>query len=229
MNVSITGVPDGVSPRAAEALIDGNAPRRLYIYSNQPMTEDYLQTIDSFYGKRPYPIKRLNNNNACGYSPVVPKFTNFYTTRDSSEPTNVSQYVEYRHLQLRHIKTTNILYELNTGEYYRFTMPKHTTPLVLLMPENFIATGSKCGYFEFENNIIVRVYSRYYLYANNRAVDHNMYSLFCTNDTRFMSILSAFMIKLGLHRVYKPTSTQVIAYDRYITAVVGDVANLNLP
>lgn len=60
INITVTGVPDGVSPLVDQALIKNDAARRLYVFSDRELDEDQLTLIDTFYGKRPYPNFRCN-------------------------------------------------------------------------------------------------------------------------------------------------------------------------
>lgn len=223
-DIAISGIPDGVSPQANEALMPKNSVHRLYIFSDSPLGDQTLATIDSFYGKKRYPILEADKPNAILTS-NYPK-NNFYMCK--GRPSVVSEYVEYRYLQQRHLMS-NICYDSESGEIFKLVLP-HRPQLVILMPRNFVRTGLKQGYFRFDNNLIVRVFSRFLLssqFYNDR--DNGETTVFSMDDVRLKAIVEKFMGRLGMHKIDSNTTNHIYGYDKFMTIVVGSVANIMLP
>lgn len=221
-NVTITGIPDGVSPLANEALIEKGAIRRLYIFSDQPLNEQYLTTLDSFYGKIPYKITACSMPNT-----ILPSYprNNFYLTR--GPPSSVSEFVEYRYLSQRHL-LTNIAFDINSNSVYKLVLPERPQ-LVIIMPNNFIRTGLKCGYFKFDNNLIVRVYSRYALSSDLMMDDNNEITSFSIHNLKLKSVIEKLFGRFGMHKIVSNSENHLYGYDKFMTMVVGSVANIVLP
>lgn len=152
---------------------------------------------------------------------------NFYLV--DGQPSTVSQFVEYRYLTQRHIMS-NIALNKKTGELYNLVLPEQTL-LVLIMPSNFISLGLKHGYFRFENNIIVRVYSKYILSSNSdrNDVDSGEITFFDASNLKIRRIIEQFFNKLGIHKIVSNDDNQIYGYDKYITLVVGKVTNVIMP
>ncbi|ATY70229.1 GrBNV gp35-like protein [Tomelloso virus] len=221
-NITITGIPDGVSPIANEALVNKNALRRLYIFSDNQLSDQYLESIDRFYGKVPYPIVYCNVPNDT--LDTVPE-ENFYAC--DGPPSSVSQFVEYRYLHQRHL-ITNVAYDPNTNNIYKLCLPE--SPLmVIVMPANFIRTGLKTGYFKFDNNLIIRVYSRYMLSSSNAADDQNEITVFSNYNIRLKSTIEQLFSRFGMHKIVSNRDNQIYGYDKFMTMVVGSVSNIVLP
>lgn len=225
--VTITGIPDGVSPRANEAMIIKGAPRRLYVFSDQPLDASYLKTLDGFYGRTPYPI--LTIGEPCGRLDSVPK-NNFYLCYE--RPNVLTEFIEYRYVQNRHA-ITKIAYDASTGNVYSLILPNKTSYkplLVIVMPENFVRTGLKQGYFRFDNNLIVRIYSKYLLSSKLEDGNYNGYvSVITTDNGRLRGVIETFFSRLGLHVILSNETNQIYAYDNFMTSVVGSVANIVVP
>lgn len=223
-NVSISGVPDGISPQANEALMSKNSILRLYIFSDRPLSEETLSTIDSFYGKEHYPVLLCDTANM-RLQNEYPK-NNFYMCQ--GVPSLVSEFVEYRYLQQRHTQS-NICYDQQTGDVYKLVLPFRPL-LVIVMPKNFVRTGLKSGYFRFENNLIVRVYSRFILsspyFDGNDSGETTVFNL---ERATLKSAVEKFMGRLGVHRIDSHTREHIYGYDKFLTMVVGSVANILLP
>lgn len=221
----ITGIPDGVMPEANLAEVWENAARRLYIFSVMPLSEKDLKSIDNFYGtSKPYPI--FSAVRPIGNLPTIP-LENFYLCDDP--PSCIQSYVEYRYFESRS-QPTKIAYCNSTGNVYRLVLDK---PLkVIIMPSNFIRTGGKSGYFRFENNLIVYVFSKVLL---SSAIAHNFdegdvqISKIDTTDKRLMRIITNLFTRLGVHNVATHQSDQIFAYDSDMTMVVGSVSNIVWP
>lgn len=223
INVIVTGIPDGVSPLTNEALIPKDSIFRLYIFSEKPLTEEYLQTLDSFYGKVAYP--NLTVALATAVIPNYPK-QNFYMC--TGPPSMLSEFTEYRYLQQRH-SISNIAFDADSNSVYRLVMPERTL-LVLIMPENFIKTGQKTGYFRFDNNIIVRVYSKYFL--SSKYTDDNdigEVTVFTMDNKKVVNIIRKFFSRLNLHKLTWNNSDHIYGYDNYLTAIVGNTSNVLIP
>lgn len=222
VNIIVSGVPDGVSPDVNEALVKKETLRRLYIFSNSKLNDNDLETIDTFYGKFPYPI--FTAGIPCAIQPNIPN-NNFYMCEE--QPSTTSRFVEYRYVQKRH-EISNIVYNSTNGFIYRFVLPKRPM-LVIIMPANFIRTGPKTGYFKFDNNIIIRVYSDYLLSAGIDEINDELISVITTEDTRLMECLKGFFSRMGMHIIMSNSLNQLYAYDSYMTLIVGSVANISLP
>lgn len=218
--LTITGIPDGISPIANEAIVQANHLTRLYIFSDKPLTDEMLQSIDILYGRKPYPI--IYTNVVRRKMDVYPS-NNFYMCK--GPPSNISEYVEYRYLQQRH-QIATIAYDPETYSVYQMVLPKRPL-LVLIMPDNFIKTGLKSGYFVFENNIIVRVFSQYLLSSTQtNAHDDGSVTSFDTDNEKVSNIIECFFSRLGIHKISSNAPNHIYGYDKYITLVVGSVANI---
>jgi len=250
--ISILGIPDGVSPETNEALIPVGEYKRLYIFSATPLDSDTLATIDSFYGRVAYPI--LTTDVIAGNIEQQP-LVNFYMVNDvdknydinvrsnetneiignlgddyvRGQPKSTSTFVEYRYLDQRHL-ISNIVYDPNTGNVYNMVLPKQPL-LVIIMPKNFIRLGLKHGYFRFEeNNIIVRVYSKYILSASLENLDDNgEITVFSADNSRIRTIIERFLNRMGIHKIISNGDNQIYGYDQYLTMIVGSVSNTVMP
>lgn len=220
--ITVTGIPDGVSPLTNETIIPIGRLRRLYIFSDKSLTESALQSIDALYGRKPYPIhftqivrQRLENypNN------------NFYMCK--GPPNSISDYIEYRYLQHRH-QIATIAYDSETLSVYQLVLPKRPL-LVIIMPENFVKTGLKSGYFRFENNIIVRVFSQFLLSSGQMdSHDDGAVTLFNKDNEKISNIIESFFSRLGIHKIASNSPNHIYGYDKYLTLVVGSIANIVL-
>lgn len=221
--ITITGIPDGVSPLANEAVISTTCLMRLYIFSDKALPDESLQSIDALYGRKPYPIvftqivrQRLD---------TYPS-NNFYMCKESPA-SSVSEYVEYRYLQNRH-QISTIAYDNNSGTVTQMVLPKRPM-LVLIMPDNFVRNSLRSGYFRFDNNIIVRVFSKYLLASTQiDTQDDGSVTLFTTSNEKISNIVESFFSRLGIHRIASNSPNHIYGYDKYITLVVGSIANIAL-
>lgn len=225
VNVIVTGIPDGIFSDANEALISATVPYRLYIYSTGPLTEDFLMILDDRYGKESYSMCPLSNPIAM--SDTQPR-VNFYAAIDDeiSPPSLNGQFVDYKYFTQR-FQSTNKVYDMKTGQMYNMCLPKDEALIVLIMPSNFIQTGLKQGYFIFENDLIVRIYSKYLLSSTIHETDNGLINTISTLDCRLMNAIKVFYSRLGLQSIDVSDLQRIIAYDNFITAVVGSVNNLN--
>lgn len=224
VNVVITGIPDGVSPEANEAVIKRQTPRRLYILSDRPLDHADIEVIDGFYGKRSLPMP--DSTTVCGKVVSDCPRNNFYSVEGT--PNVAARFVEYRYVQRRH-QPANIAWDTTTGNVHRLVLPPNAAMLVLVMPENFVRTSLKRGYFRLDNDLIVRVYSRFVLSAATLEPDNELISVINTDDARLMTVVRAFFARLGMHRIVSTAVNQIYAYDRYLTLVVGSISNVALP
>lgn len=221
--ITITGIPDGVSPIANEAIISPTSLMRLYIFSDKALTEENLQSIDTLYGRKPYPIvyTQIVRNRLETYPN-----NNFYMCRGSPE-SSVTEYVEYRYLQNRH-QISTIAYNNESGAVTQMVLPKRPM-LVIIMPDNFVRNSLRSGYFRFDNNIIIRVFSKYLLSSNQiDAQDDGSVTLFTTSNEKISNIVESFFSRLGIHRIASNSPNHIYGYDKYITLVVGSIANIVL-
>lgn len=261
IDIAVTGVPEGVPPVTNETLVAANATRRMFVYTDQPLSISQLRTIDSFYGKKPYPIAVANVPCAKMPEGKLPRnnfslilrtnagindpATDFYKDEDEPQPVtaayphqpcSLSGFVEYRYLQSRHVAPSIGFHSLD-GHVYRLVLPGRQQMIVLVMPENFVATGLKRGFFSFEGGLIAHVFSTYPLAATRRVNPEDLasgnfvcqVSVIDTSDQRLMDAIKGFFASIGMHRILSTTQNQVYAYDRFITVVVGSTANIVLP
>lgn len=222
--VYITGVPEGVSNDTNVALIERGQPLRLCICSNQPLTDQEFELIDKLYKAKDYPVPLLVNPIATiptDYPPV-----NFIATADPV-PSSLSRFVEYRYLKSRH-QNANVLFNVHDGTLHRYVPPVRPK-LVLIMPENFTKVEPSSGFFIVDENLIIRVYSRYLLSAAVTLPDHNLYSEISVDNSRTLNICKRILTNLDLHRITYRVNDQIYGTDAFITAVIGSVANINLP
>lgn len=238
VDIYIVGVADGVSPRVHETMIPVGTPRRLYIFSDTPLDEQTLSTVDSHYKERRYPLLSLDTLCARLDGNRVPT-QNFYTAFAGRSSEDVfeaavnrrqdTMFVEYRYAQQRHT-VANIYYDEFTNNVYRLALPADNAMLVLIMPYNFVRTGLKQGYFLFDDiDLMVRVYSKHVLSANQTSdTGEVLVNDICTGNRRMMDIIRTFYSRMGVHNVYTPSDNQIVGYDKYLTLVVGDVSNINV-
>lgn len=225
ITITITGIPDCVSPNANEALIPRGQLKRLYIFSDVQLDDTTLVQLDGFYGKIPYPMFKTIYPMA--RIDTLPRM-NFYMLDNMGPLSTTTRFVEYRHLLQRHI-ISNIAYDQNNGDVYNLVLPERPL-MVIIMPCNFIRTGNKQGYFHFDNNIIVRVFSRVLLSSNQYTEDDNgEITLFSADNLKIKSIISRFFNRLGIHKITSNDDNQIYGYDKYLTFVVGKVSNVVMP
>lgn len=229
------GIPDGVSPITNVTLVPADTIRRLVIYSDSLLSEDELQVLDNSYKHDPYPI--LYFDAPINVSPLangsVP-VSNFLLTQDESSdggydliPSTLSRFIEYRYFDRRH-QPANILFDSRSGTVFRFVPPDRST-LVIVMPKNFVRTSLYTGYFLYQDNLIINVYSKYLLSCETTGRDHRLYSVISTENPKYMALFKHIFAKLGMHRISSLNSDQIYAYDRYMTVVIGNIANISLP
>lgn len=232
-NVQVIGVPDGVSPLTNVTLIPGDVKRRLIVYSDSLLIDSELEVLDESYKSEEYPV--LYFTVPVNVDASIPTSTNFivveddlYQTAKSTVPSTMSRYTEYAYFSKRH-QPANVLYDPTGGNLFRF-VPDVRSRLVIVMPRNFIRTGMFTGYFLLsESNLIVRVYSRHVLSAEKNGFDPGVYSLISTNDLKQMTLFRSIFSKLGMHRISSLNPDQIYAHDAFMTIVVGNIANINLP
>lgn len=227
VNVAICAIPDGIALDVNEALVRIGTPRRLYFMSRTHISDQVLQQLDSQFGEQFYPQVTIPAP-ACAILPSTLPRTNFYMC--TGPPSSTSEFVEYRYLQERS-SIAQIAYDETTGNVYRLVLPKRQM-LVLIMPRNFVRTGLKRGYFRFDNNIIIRCFSQYMLAsevfdetdANSEVTQFEVGGI---ND-KFLPAIEIFFSRLGIHKITSNTTNQLYGYDKYITLVVGSIANIVL-
>lgn len=231
IDINITGIPDGVSPIANEAIIQNNQPKRLYVFSDKPLDQTILDKIDNLYGKETYPI--ITSVVTCGRK-LFPR-KNFYICDGS--PSVISNFTEYRYAQQRHMQSSCCV-DVNNGNIYRLALP-HKVLLVIIMPDNFIQTGKRSGYFHFENNLIIQVISKYQLTSTSfnqnelpsssipDIVPYKEISQISTFDDRLSTTIKQFFIRMDMHKIITERQNQIYAYDAYMTLVAGFVDNIS--
>lgn len=228
VRICLTAIPDGVSLSTNEAMIALDVPYRFYILSDNVLSIHDLELLDRFYGDTGYPLYSLDFQLPIATIVMDTPKRNFYMTQNGEIASNKSEFIEYRHLQHRN-KPTNIVYDLETKKILPLALPKNSAMIVLIMPQNFIKTGDREGYFICDDtNLIVRIYSRYILSANTIEEDLGVVSVITTEDKRLINTVIRFFSKLNLHHIQTWQNNQIVAVDQYITAIVGNVSNLQI-
>lgn len=227
------GIPDGISYITNQAVVDSHEPNRLFILSNDPLSEQTLDLLDKHYHDKTgyYPILEMTLPVGI-LSEYLPQ-CNFYMPIDGSSPVKTSSinilslFVEYRYLQKQH-QPANIMYDVASGNIFRFVPPDGDYMMALIMPENFIRTGAKQGYFNF-NNIIIRIYSDIYLSASNfeEEVAPQKTDLSISNIPLYKTI-TGFFNRIGINYIYTPSDSQIVGVGRYFRAIVGNATNIVL-
>lgn len=247
--VRVANVPDGVSLDANVAIVSSPRMSRLYVYSELPLDRDELETLDRGLTETavkryvPYPILHPAKSVARLESPNRPPRNNFYVPLDDPICSSAGRFVEYRYFLDRH-RAANVAFEPATGRVYRLA-PPYPTPVVLIMPANFVRTGPRRGYFverggggDDVTGLIVRVYSRRALSADDH-VDVGAQQLVsvlpsAASEERVLTHARSLLARLGMHRVIVNRDSdgdlvQIYAYDEYATLVIGRADNLQLP
>lgn len=224
--VTVTGIPDGVSPIANEALVPKDVINRLYILSNVPLNAEDINLINEFYGKNPFPIHTVRAS--VGFlSPGEIPNRNFYVFSDNNL-NSTTELVEYRYIASRY-ERAQVAVNIDSNEVYAHVSATKCM-IVLIMPENFVRTGLKRGYFRFEHNLIVRIYSNYLLSSKySDQEDERAISVINTSNSRLVSAIQGLFAKLQLHKFIVGSLNQIYSYDKYLTAVVGSTTNILLP
>lgn len=221
--IFITGIPDGISEFTNVALTDTGATRRLTVSSIEPLNESEIEEIENKHRVAYYPIPTFKDP----LSVLIDRPNlNFVMPLSSLPPTSLSRYVECRYFLARHIPAT-IMFNPYTGHVHRFVPP--STNIVLIMPENFTKTGTYSGLFVIDENIIVRVYSKKPLSASIALPDHDRYSEISIYSSKTLEACKRILSNLGLHRIIYQSDNQIYGVDSFVTAVIGDIANINLP
>lgn len=225
------GIPDEVDDGVNEMEVDAGTKFRLTIFSDMALSESELNTIDSFFTKSTdlyrldappinyFPIFYFGEPNAILSSRPV---TN-YTTTTSPDPSSISKYVEFRHLDQRDLMS-NILWRENDGFVWRFILPVKAL-IVLIMPDNFVSTGLKTGYFTLDYNIIVRVFSKCILtYSKYNEIDNLEVTSYSSKNKVLTQLVKQFYAKLGVHAI-TVNDDSIVGQDTYFTCIVGDLSN----
>lgn len=245
------GIPDGLSLLQWSTATQ-SMRNRLNVFSQETLSEKFLQTIDESYGDEVYPVMRLVSPVAIIDGTFSSReqrellklpLDNFYTIvgktippadGSSSSYAGVSggEFVEYRYLQQRQFYPT-LAWDPSTGYLYKFVMPNkkiRNRPIkCLIMPENFVRTDVNTGYWNFDG-LIFHVFARNCTLVGGRYESEDLpYITSISNeDPRTISIITSFLSKIGMHKIESTAVNQVYAIDRYLTVVVGSLNNLAL-
>lgn len=239
--IYITGIPDGVSPKATVAIVPKDTVRRLYIVSNRRLDETTKRTIDRYkrdeYDKHDYPIRTVRY--PCAVLSQYPRM-NFYMNKHAADSpiTTTTTLLEYRYLQNRHLPAT-VAYDQSTGELYRLALDDDgLTKLILLMPKNFVKTSARSGYLQCDDDVIVHIKSNFDISANNDNNNDNdndgdndtndlVVSVINLHDGILKRKMLNVMSTLGFTNVlFTDDMDGIIGKDRYMTAVIGNLKNV---
>lgn len=227
ITIWITNIPEGVSPRVKYARIEPEyrllEPRRLHIYSNESLNEKQIKAIDDAYKIKPLPFVY-----DLLYSPKItnnishPSDENFFIFNKLSNSENNLNLTEYRYVHMRRIRS-KILYDSDTKKVYNFAPPNKIANKIYIMPENFLKTSTNSGIFKFDNNLIIRIYSKYPISATFNGSDNDITYLDRSIQTLpLRDNIATFFNRLGLTNI-KFSEKQIIGYDTTLTAVVGNL------
>lgn len=228
--IKICGIPDGVDPIINYTLIEKNMPKRLFIMSDTPINNEELNVIYGLYGKRYYPIRQIqpiiNDPIKLQYYVSTQFLDNFFTTTDDN-PSNISKFLEYRYFSKRHLPASKLYVPTISGDILcNFILPKNKANLIIIMPENFIQTEEKAGYFKLDNNIHIRIYSKCNLSSVSKEIDNNLTTIINNKNETIVKNISDYISKLNFTNV-TITENQIIGTDNLFTAVIGTISNLN--
>lgn len=227
--IKVYGVPDGIDPKINYTLTKQNEKKRLYIMSHIRLNTEQLNTIHKLYGIKYYPIRNLydflNINSIQFKTSLISE--NFYTTLYDEQPSSVSQFVEYRFFSKRHFPATKFIQQNKEQiNITNFVLPPNFASIIIIMPENFIQTTETSGYFYLQNNIIIRLYSKYRLTSNNKQADHNLITVINTKNKLLTNNLLDYFNKLKFLQI-TITEYQIIGQDNIFRAIIGNTSNLN--
>lgn len=224
----VIGVPDGVSPLATEAIVKEGTVKRMFIYSKTPITKaSFFTAIDNFCGKIPYPQITCKKEQGIPLGGSLPR-ENFYICSEYP-PTTTSSFIEYRYLKTRN-STSKIVFDHTNHTVFKMVLPEQPF-LCILMPKNFVQTGLRQGYFRFENNLIVNVFSKYTLVSRLRRNESvHTTDLSIVNVDKIQTLVNNLFVSFGMHKIVTELEAynHIYAYDGLMTMVVGNVSNLVL-
>jgi hypothetical protein len=227
VSLFVSGVPDGVPPQANMAIVPKGTPRRLHYFSDVQLSEGALAALDGHYGLKPYPRMMVFGESAIFRLPPgkYPR-CNFYAC--IGPPASNSRFVEYRYLQSRYTPS-QVCVDLESMTVCRLGPMTRSIPIIIVMPQNFVRTSPRAGFFHFERlNLVVRVYSRYTLTCVDYRPDPGTISDVSGRVDALRPLMEAFFSRLGLHRI-SSSDEQICAHDRMLVMVVGSVANVTIP
>lgn len=249
VTIFIIAIPDGIGLNVNSANVQLPCYMRLFAYTQSPLNDEELAKIDQFIAQRgtPYPILTIDPTIVTTTTLNFYPKNNFYMAIGGGggvgggvgvgSASSASRFIEYRYFLTRHCMS-NILYDPKSGMVNRFVLP-FTPPTVLIMPNNFVRTGLRRGYFTNPSGLIVRVYARRALSCESASVTRlvdNVISLLpsASSEDRVLAYARSLFARLGMHRVYTNRDedgdlVQIYAYDEYATLVIGRVDNLQLP
>lgn len=222
--VRLCGVPDGVDTRATDYILHpSNVPLRLYIYATAALDDEQLHTLDQTYGNGIYPIVVLQNemNATIEQQQQLPQ-SNFYIPNNTDLPKSFTSFTECRHFMQRHSISTKCL--LRSRQIVDLVLPERSATMLLIMPENFILTGPRNGYFIANDSVIIRIYSTCNLSSKLKAVDNNLVSQINAADIKIVNYMKILLCKLNFHSIVVKQN-QIFAIDKFVTAVIGGIEN----
>jgi len=231
IKIYVLGIPIGVSPYVNETLIVGNELLRLYIFSDKPLSEKLIKIIESHHKGEKYDVLRLTIPSAQVTQPLC----NFYTY-DERHVNDYTSFIEYRYFRQR-FTPANVIYNPNSGDMYRFVLPEECrAPIAFIMPANYIAISPKRGFIIFQKGLIAHLFTKNFMISEKRvqATDSKITGPFVVTDTQIMrtenmlNFVKDKFSKMGFLNMYTAGTRQLVAYDNFITAVLGDYSNINI-
>lgn len=228
------GIPDGISLDANYAIIkdiENVKLKRLIIYSEQQLTENYLRSLDSVFGQHQMPLWQLTGKSHAYIYDKIINF-NFYTNLhlDQDDFSVVTPVIEFRNFFFRH-KIATVFVNRKGDKVYKLCLPKRVARLMIYMPENFYSYSfdNKRGFFKLNNDLIIQVFSRYPLTSQSNIVvssNDNVLVTVYKNELRneVLEIFTAF----GIANIDFSSPYRIIGYDKYVKLIVGSLDNLYL-
>lgn len=229
VKIYVFGVPDGVSPYVNEAMIVKNTIRRLYIFSDKALSVENLNLVTPHYKGQPYKFPTLTVPSISLRLPSEVPQCNFYV-RDNRFKGDYSSFIEYRYFRKR-MHSANVLFDAQTGNMYPFVLPQTIPcPINLIMPVNFTTLGPKRGSVELSPGLIIHVFSKHFLKAQQRGTfdQHPITDSRILNSANLLTYVKDCFARMGFLNVYGASVRQCVAYDSCCTAVVGDYTDINV-
>lgn len=228
------GIPDGVSLDANYAIIkdiENEKLKRLIIYSEQKLTENFLREMDNVFGEEKMPLWRLTGkSHAYIYNKII-NF-NFYTTLQINEDnfSVITPVIEFRNFFFRH-KVATVFVNRKADTVYKLCLPKRVASIMIYMPDYFYSYSfdNKRGFFKMRNDLIIQVFSRYPLTSQSNIVISSNDNILVTNykselRNEILEIFTAF----GIVNIDFSSPFRIIGYDKYVKLIVGSLDNLYL-
>lgn len=102
VQVIFYGVPNGVDPKTYKTLVSKNVPKRLFLFSNEPLDDEEIAVADELIGQSSLPIVTAESAACAGLPAGGVPLENFYLCQ--RVPDTNTGYYEYRYLYNRYTR-----------------------------------------------------------------------------------------------------------------------------